>query len=53
MTELKDSYMMISFDEVTTTFDESRFYLQNLPSIICAKVLDPQENETILDVINN
>ena len=26
------------------------FYLQNLPSIICARVLDPKEGELILDM---
>ena len=44
--DLKDNYYIPSFDKL----DQSRFYLQNLPSIICAKVLDPNENETILDM---
>jgi 16S rRNA C967 or C1407 C5-methylase (RsmB/RsmF family) len=35
-----------SFDKL----DESKLYLQNLPSIICSKVLDPKENELILDM---
>lgn len=43
---LIDNSMTPSFDHI----DASKYYLQNLPSIICAKVLDPQENELILDM---
>ena len=48
--ELNDACYMPSFDEAASLFDESRFYLQNLPSIVCAKVLDPQIDEYILDM---
>ena len=44
--ELNEGYYIPSFDKL----NESLFYLQNLPSIICAKVLDPKENELILDM---
>lgn len=36
-----------SFDQLD---DDGKFYLQNLPSIICARVLEPKENESILDM---
>jgi methyltransferase NSUN6 len=41
-----DGYYIPSLDRL----NESFFYLQNLPSIICAKVVDPKENEIILDM---
>ena len=43
---MHQSFYIPSFEGL----DESIFYPQNLPSIICAKVLDPQENELILDI---
>ncbi len=43
---LKDNFFIPSFDLI----DNSKYYLQNLPSIICAKVLDSKENELILDM---
>ena len=43
---LKENYYIPSLDSL----DESKFFLQNLPSIICGRVLDPQPNETILDI---
>ena len=43
---LKDNVFFPSFEAL----DNSKYYLQNLPSIICAKVLDPKENELILDM---
>ncbi len=44
--ELMGGYYIPSLDRL----NESCFYLQNLPSIICAKVVDPKENEIILDM---
>jgi 16S rRNA C967 or C1407 C5-methylase (RsmB/RsmF family) len=43
---LSGNYYIPSLDQL----DESSFFLQNLPSMICAKVLDPKENELILDM---
>ena len=46
MKSLKDNLFIPSFDLI----DNSKYYLQNLPSIVCAKVLDPKESEFILDM---
>ena len=46
--ELNNACYIPSFDQL----DEKLFYLQNLPSIICAKVLDPKDNERILDMLD-
>lgn len=43
---LKDNYYIPSLN----TLDEAKFYLQNLPSIVCGRVLDPRRGETILDI---
>jgi 16S rRNA C967 or C1407 C5-methylase (RsmB/RsmF family) len=44
--DLKNSEYIPSFDNLS----KSKFYPQNLPSILCAKILDPKENELILDM---
>ena len=46
MRALKDGLFIPSFDQI----NNSKYYLQNLPSIICAKVLDPKQNDFILDM---
>jgi predicted ribosome-associated RNA-binding protein Tma20 len=43
---LVNNYFIPSFN----SFDSSCFYLQNIPSIICAHVLDVKENQLILDM---
>ena len=46
MSILVGNYYIPSMDQL----ERSSFFLQNLPSIICARVLDPQPNELILDM---
>lgn len=46
MVQLNDNYFIPSLDEL----DPSVYYLQNLPSIVCARVVDPKENEHVLDM---
>jgi 16S rRNA C967 or C1407 C5-methylase (RsmB/RsmF family) len=46
MNLLAGNYYIPSLDRL----DDSIFFLQNIPSMICAKVLDPRENELILDM---
>lgn len=43
---LNENYFIPSLDSL----DESKYFLQNLPSIVCAKVLYPQTDERILDL---
>ncbi len=43
---LNGNYYIPSLDEL----DNSKFYAQNLPSMLCARILDPKENEAILDM---
>lgn len=44
--ELSDGTYIPSFDRL----DPSKYYPQNLPSLICAKVLDPKPGQFILDM---
>jgi methyltransferase NSUN6 len=46
MFELRNNEFMPTFHKI----DNSLFYPQNLPSMIAARVLDPQEGDYILDI---
>ena len=44
--QLKENNYIPSLDQL----DERLFYPQNLPSIVCARVLEPTENQNIMDM---
>jgi 16S rRNA (cytosine1407-C5)-methyltransferase len=51
---VKDTYFVLNKDksEISQTdeYDEGKFYIQNLSSILPSSILDPQEDEKVLDM---